>query len=43
MTSQIQESRVALEAFMSLDLIVGFHPDQVSSQLPFEGCFRLVS
>ncbi|KAL7511015.1 hypothetical protein ACHAXN_007923, partial [Cyclotella atomus] len=30
MTSQIQESRVALEAFMSLDLIVGFHPDQAT-------------
>jgi hypothetical protein len=29
-TNQIQESRAALEAFMSLDHIVGFHPDQVS-------------
>ena len=27
---QIEDSRTALEAFKSLDLIVGFHPDQVS-------------
>jgi hypothetical protein len=27
---QIEDSRIAIEALRSLDLIVGFHPDQVS-------------
>ena len=30
-SNQIEDSRMALKTFMSLNLIVGFHPDQVSS------------